>query len=191
MSKTYFTADPHFHHRNIIEYCDRPFADVEEMNTALLDNINTLVQPDDTLYLVGDIVYGHPARVTLAMAEETIKKIRCRNLILIPGSHDEDFAAKLPHLFKAVSPLLDIKVHGQGITLCHYSMRSWKSSHHGTWSLFGHHHGRLPVDEATLAMDVGVDPNNYRPLSFEEVRAHMAAKKFLPIARRSKPQRQT
>ena len=116
-------------------------------------------------------------------------KIRCRNLILIPGSHDEDFAAKLPHLFKTVSPLLDIKVHGQGITLCHFAMRSWKSSHYGTWSLFGHHHGRLPVDEFTLAMDVGVDPNNYRPVSFEEVRAHMATKKFVPITTPS--QRQT
>ena len=46
------------------------------------------------------------------------------------------------------------------------------------------------MDQFTLAMDVGVDPNNYRPVTFEEVRAHMATKKFVPIARR-KSQRQT
>ena len=36
------------------------------------------------------------------------------------------------------------------------------------WDLFGHHDGRLPVDDKTLQMDIGVDPNGFRPLSFEQ-----------------------
>jgi len=34
---TWFTADLHLGHRNIIDYCDPPFADVEAMNRALSD----------------------------------------------------------------------------------------------------------------------------------------------------------
>ena len=40
---TWFTADLHLGHRNIIDYCDRPFTDVDVMNRALVDNWNEVV----------------------------------------------------------------------------------------------------------------------------------------------------
>ena len=182
MPKVYFLADPHFYHRNVIQYCGRPFTTVDEMNQTILRNINTVVMPDDTLYLVGDVVFGHPKRVTLEMTESVIKQINCKNLILVPGGHDKEFACKLPHLFKAICPMIDIVVYGQKITLCHYRMASWEKSSSGAWHLFGHHHGRFPVDDKTLAMDVGVDPNGFKPLSFNDVKAHMKTKTFIKPA---------
>lgn len=50
----YFTSDQHFGHRNIIGYCARPFADVDEMNEALVSRFNATVGPDDTTYHLGD-----------------------------------------------------------------------------------------------------------------------------------------
>jgi len=46
---TWFTADLHFGHRNIIECCNRPFADVDAMNCALIQNWNQVVSDDDTV----------------------------------------------------------------------------------------------------------------------------------------------
>ena len=40
---TYFTADQHFGHQNIIGYCDRPFHSVGEMNAVLVANWNAVV----------------------------------------------------------------------------------------------------------------------------------------------------
>jgi calcineurin-like phosphoesterase family protein len=37
---TWFTADLHLGHRNIIDYCNRPFRDVEAMNNARLTRGN-------------------------------------------------------------------------------------------------------------------------------------------------------
>ena len=34
----YYTADPHLGHQNIIHHCNRPFADVEEMNEVIIGN---------------------------------------------------------------------------------------------------------------------------------------------------------
>jgi calcineurin-like phosphoesterase family protein len=185
MGKIFFSADQHFWHRNIIEYCHRPFASVEEMNEVLLDNLNSLVDVNDALWLIGDIVYGHPKRVTKEMAEAIIKRIRCQNIHLVTGSHDDELCAKLPHLFTSVSKLEELKVDGQELTLCHYAMRSWRKSHYGAYQLFGHHHGRLPSDPKLQQVDVGVDCWNFKPITLKEIREYMAANKtFTPITRR-------
>ena len=41
----YFTSDTHFFHSNIINLCDRPFKNVDEMNRVLIRNqcINTVI----------------------------------------------------------------------------------------------------------------------------------------------------
>lgn len=57
MSKTWFTADTHFGHSNIITHCSRPFASVDEMDRCLTANWNAVVQPDDDVYVVGDFAF--------------------------------------------------------------------------------------------------------------------------------------
>lgn len=55
-----------------------------------------------------------------------------------------------------------------------------KSSHHGSWQLYGHSHNSLKDDPHSLQLDVGVDAWDYRPASFEEVRERMSKKTFEP-----------
>ncbi|WP_258934193.1 hypothetical protein [Nesterenkonia pannonica] len=50
---TFFTSDHHFGHANIIRYCDRPFADVAEMDEAMIDRWNETVSPDDEVWVLG------------------------------------------------------------------------------------------------------------------------------------------
>ena len=45
----FFTADEHYGHTNIIKYCDRPFASVEEMDAEIIKRHNDLVGPQDAL----------------------------------------------------------------------------------------------------------------------------------------------
>ena len=94
----FFTADQHFGHKNIIEYCNRPFSDVEEMNEALIENWNKTVDNNDKIFVLGDFALGS--------SENIIKWGRALkgNKMLILGNHDR--ASKSVYLeagFKEVS----------------------------------------------------------------------------------------
>lgn len=77
---TWFTADFHFGHNNIIRYCNRPFRSVEEMDQTILERLNASVKPNDTLHFLGDFCIGSKARVL-----EHRKHIRCRKILRSPA----------------------------------------------------------------------------------------------------------
>lgn len=56
---TWFTADLHLGHRNIIDYCGRPFGDAVAMNRALVDGWNNVVAEDDDVWVLGDFALGN------------------------------------------------------------------------------------------------------------------------------------
>lgn len=81
-NNTWFWADPHFNHTNIIKYCNRPFASVDEMNEALIENYNSVVGVNDVVWCLGDFCFG---------PKENIAKIMLRlngKLRLVKGNHD-------------------------------------------------------------------------------------------------------
>ena len=51
----YFIADTHFNHRNIIEYCNRPFKDTNEMNEYIIQKWNSVVKEEGKIYVFGHI----------------------------------------------------------------------------------------------------------------------------------------
>ena len=89
----YFTSDLHLGHRAVIEMNDRPFSDIEEMNKVLIDNINTRVKQNDTLYILGDLSF----RIPLSEANRLIQQIQCKNKYLLILNNDKNY---YPSLFK-------------------------------------------------------------------------------------------
>lgn len=180
----YFTADFHLNHKNIIEYCNRPFDSVEEMNDTLIDNTNAIVGRDDILYYLGDFALS-PKQIS-----ELRARINCQNIILIMGNHDPHDKKDRPHPvllenFQSVHNMLRVKVvykeQKKSIILNHYAMRVWRNSHHGSWHLYAHSHGNLYDDLTSLSFDVGVDCHNFMPLNVDQIGAIMETKIFKPV----------
>ena len=167
MPDIWFTADFHLGHKNIIHYCNRPFETTEEMNQAILERLNACAKANDILYFLGDFCIGPKAR-----AVELRKQIRCKKIFAVPGNHDKD-TRKLTQEFSWLDALAEVSLNGQRIVLCHYAMRVWNQSSRGAWHLYGHSHGRLPDQGASLSMDVGVDTHDFHPWHFEEIRDRM------------------
>jgi calcineurin-like phosphoesterase family protein len=188
----WFTSDTHFGHANIIRYSNRPFKSVEEMDDVLIKNINQLVQPNDTLWHLGDFCFGPRDKDGFVrVAANYRKRINCQKVILIHGNHDPDpysyrqeereKADAFMKLFYEHYPMRRTTILKQKMHLCHYSFRVWDKSHGGAWNLYGHSHGSLPDDPNAKAFDCGVDCHNYKPLSFHDVAAIMAKKVYKPV----------
>jgi calcineurin-like phosphoesterase family protein len=160
----FFTSDLHFDHDAVRSHAKRPYGSLEEMNEALIQNWNAKVKGSAQVYVLGDFAWRRPA----FFADRLMGTIS-----LIRGNHDSDTITKLSKIFDTVAEMRRIEIDNKIITLCHYSMRTWYKSHHNSWHLFGHSHGRLQPHGKSF--DVGVDTElaNYSPIHFDEVVAYM------------------
>lgn len=165
----WFSSDHHFDHANIIKYCKRPFANVDEMNEEMIKRHNEKVKPGDVWYCLGDFAFSTETRFAHFLARLNGRKI------LITGNHDRHWVRR--YVGKGMwdqihSRVLEADIPSLSalpVTLAHFAHFSWNRSHHGAFHLHGHHHGGLPVDKTVRRMDVGVDANNFYPFSCDEI----------------------
>lgn len=58
MDKKYYISDLRISHKRAIDYDDRPFSSTEEMDCMLINNWNSVVSKNDTVYVVGDFIWS-------------------------------------------------------------------------------------------------------------------------------------
>jgi len=81
--KTFFIADHHFGHKNIIKYETRPFKSVDEMDSHMIEKWNSVVGKNDKVFVLGDVsIYGREK------TKEIIEQLNGFK-ILILGNHDK------------------------------------------------------------------------------------------------------
>ena len=168
----YFWSDLHFNHSAVIEYCNRPFANVEAMNAALIETWNEIVYPHDTIWVLGDFAFSKSGLPTPADHFAKLAGHKC----LIVGNHDEKNPAVLKLAWERVEKLHVVKEHGQKIVACHYPLESWPGAHHGVVHAHGHSHGTLKR-VVPHRFDVGVDVRK-APVAFEELQWEAEQQEF-------------
>jgi calcineurin-like phosphoesterase family protein len=173
--KTWYCADLHLNHHNIIKYCNRPWSSVEEMNGALISIWNERVKSLDQVIFLGDFGY-------FRTTEGVTRYLKMLNgsKILIAGNHDDKVIRQSPE-WKAIYDIYescDLFDDGAGrreyirFCCCHYPMRSWNKLSKGCYMLHGHCHGTIqPIDHS---FDVGVDSpwTKYGPVDIHDIVKH-------------------
>lgn len=172
--RVFFTSDTHFYHANIINFCGRPFKNVEVMNETLIANWNSVVGPDDIVFHLGDFCLGGSAEWANILNRLNGK------IYLIVGNHDiKNLRQGYYSRFEHIAMQMHIEVGKQKIYLNHCPFLCYGGAYRDTWQLFGHVHTskqNTGIDAPRLHMlfptqyDVGVDNNNFTPVSFEEVK---------------------
>jgi calcineurin-like phosphoesterase family protein len=155
---TWFTSDPHFYHISIIKLCNRPFNNFEEMNETLIKNWNNAVHKNDTIYCQGDFAL----KCTQAQAQQILSRLNGKKILLV-GNHDK-VSIQLNGWDKILYADM-IKDNHIRYYLSHYPLMQFPKSY---VSVHGHCHGNLAQSKKRI--DVGVDSNQYVPISFEQLR---------------------
>ena len=179
-SNVFFTSDTHFSHENIMHFCNRPFKTVEEMNNALIDNWNKVVNKDSIVFHLGDFAWGNNWMPFL-------NKLNGHK-ILIMGNHDfkNKDATAFKNGFYYVCQQLYINIEHRKVILNHCPLLcyggTYRVDNDKVYQLFGHVHSgpyntelNAGLDMVRLSnlfptqYDVGVDNNNFTPISWYEV----------------------
>lgn len=144
------------------------------MNSKMIENWNSVVSHDDTVYHLGDFSMN----ALLGESQGIFDRLNGIKHLIV-GNHDQ-VGVNLQG-WASINHILETHVDKQRITLCHYAMRVWNKSHHGAYHLYGHSHGSLPDDITSRSFDVGVDCHNFTPVSMEQVHRIMSKKKWQAI----------
>ena len=133
MNTKRYISDWHYGHKNVLHFDNRPWLTVEEMNAELIQRWNSVVEPGDVTYVLGDMFWCKPA--------ESIPVLDKLNgqIVLVKGNHDYD-SSILNRKFVKVDDYMEIDDYGRKIVLCHYPIVCYKNHYHGWYHLYGHVH---------------------------------------------------
>jgi calcineurin-like phosphoesterase family protein len=177
----FFTSDSHANHENIIKFCKRPFENSKQMDEELIKKWNEKVPKDGIVFHLGDFAWGG-YNVWKNFREQLNGKI-----YLIKGNHClKNLTTTAKELFEIVTFQMRIEIEGRKIWLNHFPLLCYSGTYRDLqgleYNLFGHVHlsnimsrNNGKDTERCLEMlfptqyDVGVDFNDFSPISWYEV----------------------
>lgn len=175
----WFTSDTHFNHSKILDFCARPFNDITEHDKQLIENWNSVVKMEDTVFHLGDFCWGGFPKW------REIREQLNGHIILILGNHDvKNRTAGTDQLFDYTSFQMQIQIDGRTVYLNHFPFLCFAHGNVDLYKnaysieLFGHIHSgpNSTTDDLSRSKliyptqyDVGVDNNDYFPISWENV----------------------
>lgn len=168
-SKAYTIGDLHLDQDSITRF--RPqFKNKEAHDKFIVEKINEVVNPSDSLYLLGDIVIG-------PKGWESLSQLNCQNLYLIPGNHCGErtpikcgvfkrvmgaYTRRLPHS-RLNAAFTHIPVHPDCLDRWHVNIH-------------GHLHKETIKDPRYFC--VSCEAVSYTPITIEDVYYNFLARKW-------------
>jgi calcineurin-like phosphoesterase family protein len=193
--QTWFISDTHFDHKNILEYSDRPFDTVPEMNETIISNIKKYVRKGDILIVVGDFQLG-AKKEALREYIRQIKTTGC-TLVLVRGNHDYKNSEMINLGFDVSVDRLDLEIAHERVSVTHFPYRQpvfkylyyclmnylfgkkyprkwWKERYYWKklpfrekYHIHGHTHGDKIMNE--FQINVSCEAVNYTPINIQKI----------------------
>jgi len=171
----YFTSDFHFGHRNICKFEDRPFDSVKEMDEFMIRAWNSVVKPEDTVYVLGDFSFH-----SVGKTQEIVNRLHGTKH-LIWGNHDKENRNRLAKIFSSVYDQATMQLAKDiRVKLCHFPYNStydpnykkyahFRPADEGDWLIHGHVHSKWQIKPEHRCINVGVDVWDYKPVSHDKI----------------------
>lgn len=173
----YYISDMHFGHNNVMQYDNRPFDNIMQMDEALINNWNARVSDEDTVYVLGDAFFN---------GKERCLEILCQlkgHKHLIKGNHDRD-KGRLGQEWDSIQDYAEITDGEYFVLMSHYPMMFYNRQHDGAVMLYGHVHNtrewelvekwkqelrQIGIPARIINVGCMMDYMNYTPRTLEEL----------------------
>ena len=170
----YMASDLHFGHDRDFIYGPRGFNSIEEHDRAIIKNWNEIITPNDTVYVLGDLMLGDNTK--------GMNKISQLNGIIniVIGNHDTDSRLELYSDFgKNIAQIeyaYRLKYNKYSFFLTHYptltaNIDDGKTLKRKVINICGHIHTKdkfIDWDKGCI-YHAELDATNMRPISIEEI----------------------
>lgn len=184
----WFTSDHHYGHNNIRKFTHRPYVDLHSMNSGMTDKWNSVVQPNDTVYHLGDFV-GPRIHDPIPY----LKKLN-GNIILISGNHDSYQSKQLMPL--VCVGFMHMKIGRFKCILTHrpvyplHRVKEFYRDHNANlpntgydYVISGHIHnnpdtsnGKAHLLWTGISLNLSVEVHDYTPVSMETIMMYLNAR---------------
>jgi calcineurin-like phosphoesterase family protein len=177
--RSWFISDTHFGHENIIKYSNRPFANADEMDAALIANWNAAVAEDDHIYHLGDVTMRRGGRVEQAAFIRFMRRLNGHKRLLL-GNHDH---FPIDCYLQVFEKIYGTHRQADGILLSHFPIHPG-SIGSATANVHGHIHTN-PAPPPCQWMDkqqklhtvpyinISVENTDYCPISLEALKVRI------------------
>lgn len=166
----YLTSDLHLGHLKPFIYESRGFTSIEKHDKAIIENCNSIIKPEDDLYILGDL-----------MLCDNKNGIECLQQLngtkhFVCGNHDSPTRCRLYSENGIINEgyVTMLKYRKYNFYLSHYptitSNGKIKSLHQVTCNLFGHTHSKaLFYEDIPYIYNVALDAHNCFPVSLDTI----------------------
>lgn len=161
MTNIFLISDTHFGQESILQYKDsngkplRQFSSIEEMDETIVNNWNSIVQPSDTIYHLGDVVINRKSLKILSRLNGR-KKLIMGNHDIFQNSDYLQYFVRLHGSHKLNNFLLThIPVHPDSIP-------KWCDA-----NIHGHLHANQINDPRYI--NVSIEKINYTPIALDSI----------------------
>ena len=173
-----YISDLHFGHKNIIRLENRPFENLAEMHSKMISNWNSVVEPDDDTWIVGDFIGGQ--KIHSEAVKIIVNQLNGRKHLVL-GNHDSD-AFKVWTWqslgFTSVHTVCKVEEYNDEVWLAHhpdarerYNLPKYVTLFHGHTHSQG---GTVSMDDNVgCTVNVGVELWDYTPVTFEQIRSKL------------------
>jgi calcineurin-like phosphoesterase family protein len=151
---------------------------VEEMNETLINNWNKKIPDDGIVFDLGDFAIGGSK-----VWNDTLSRLKGKHYLIMGNHCMKNYRESYSKYFEFVTQQMYIQVEDVSIYLNHFPFLCFGGSYreqHNVWQCFGHvHSGPYSISGKDIQRcrilfptqyDVGVDNNNFTPVSFWEVK---------------------
>lgn len=171
MNNIFFTSDTHFSHNQSFIYESRGFTSIDEMNEAIVERWNSIVNEEDIVYHLGDVLMGN--------YDVSILKRLNGHINLIQGNHDS--TRKISDIYASgkvtnVIQTSELLKFGKLLLFCcHYPVltANFDDKHFSQHiiSLHGHTHqtSNWLFSENPFIYHVGLDSHDCYPVNLDEI----------------------